>query len=200
MTSPRSGQSSVRFSLSAHLLLIYILILSCLCSHVAIWIKSISGLKILRRRWKGQVRSEKLNCCQEVFFHFGCANCSQWNTLFSHSSVTYPQVHQSHSAAAFEAESTKTGARWGASVCFIPREEGMKAKQALSIFPVSVLPKHASGPGSAAPTFTQDLGFGCDLEILKKHRDWALPESRLQRLEAVFETKSTIRQPVPVFT
>lgn len=76
----------------------------------------------------------------------------------------------------------------------------MKAKQALSIFPVSVLPKHASGPGSAAPTFTQDLGFGCDLEILKKHRDWALPESRLQRLEAVFETKSTIRQPVPVFT
>jgi len=76
----------------------------------------------------------------------------------------------------------------------------MKAKQGLSIFPVSVLPKHASGPGSAALTSTPDLGLGCDLEILKKRRDRVLPESRLQRLKTVFETKSTIRQPVPVFT
>lgn len=89
------------------------------------------------------------------------------------------QVCQSHSAA-FEAESTGRGARGGVAVFFIPSEEGMKAKQGLSIFPVCVLPKHASGPGSAAPTSTRDLGCGYDLEILEKRRDWALPESRLQ--------------------
>lgn len=76
----------------------------------------------------------------------------------------------------------------------------MKAKQGLSTCPVSVVPKHASGPGSMAPTSTQGLGFGCDLEILKKCRDWGLPESRLQLLKAAFGTKSKIRQSVPIFT
>lgn len=100
------------------------------------------------------------------FFHSSCADYPWWNTLFSHSSVTHPQECQSRSAA-FETESTKRGAWWGVTVYFIPTEEGRKAKQGLSIFPVSVLPKHASGPGSMAPTSTWAWGLDATLRFWK---------------------------------
>lgn len=87
---------------------------------------------------EGTSEKLKIKFLPGVFFHSSCADYP-WCTLFSHSSVTHPQVCQS-SSAAFEAESTKRGSWWGVTVCFIPREEGRKAKQGLSIFPVSVLP------------------------------------------------------------
>lgn len=80
------------------------------------------------------------------------------------------------------------------------REEDMNEKQWPGVFSASVLPTPALGADSMVPTSILDLGLGCDVFILKKHSDQACSESRLQHLKVVSETKSTIRQQVPVFT
>lgn len=79
------------------------------------------------------------------------------------------------------------------------RYEG-KTRSVWGFFSVSVWPTPALGVDSLVPTSIWGLGLGGDVFILKKHRDQACPESRLQNLKVVFETKSTIRHQVPVFT
>lgn len=154
----------------------------------------------MQRRWKGQVENWKLKHCQ-VFFTLAEHLIIHSETLcflmlLSHlsKSSTHIILHlrqrawkEAHGEVLLSALFQK-GSRY----------EG-KTGSVWFFFPVSVLPTPALGVESMVPTSTWDLGLGCDTFILKKHRDQACPESRLQHLKVVFETKSTIRQQIPVF-
>lgn len=111
-----------------------------------------------------------LKHCQKVFFTLVEHPIIRHETLCFFMLLSYLSKSSSH-ISTWGREHEKRHMVRCYCLLYSKREEGMKAKQGLGVFSVSVLPTPASGAGSMVPTSIWDLGLGCDPFILKKHRN-----------------------------